>query len=86
VRSVYARAKRDPRFAAIRNAAFCFMLSILGFSICIFFAAMSYRYYLPTLVGLAVAFFASSRREMDRYSVGRPVLSPTLPWARKTTS
>jgi len=81
---VYARAKKDPRFVLIRNAAFCIMLSILGFSICIFFAAMSYRYYLPTLVGLSIAFAAAAQREMDNAATARPVLS-TLPWAPRTT-
>ena len=84
VRSVYVRANREPQFAAIRNAALCIMLSIFGFSVCIFFAAMSYRYYLPSLVGLSIAFAAAARHEMNRYSAGRPVLSPALPWAPRT--
>ena len=79
-----ARAKRDPRFARVRNTAFCMMLSILGFSICIFFASMSYRYYLPSLVGLTVAFAAAAQREMNNTSPARPVLSK-LPWAPRTT-
>ena len=84
VRSVYVRANRDPRFLAIRNTAFCIMLAILGFSICIFFAAMSYRYYLPSLVGLAIAFAVAARHEMNRSSTGNPMLPRTLPWARGT--
>ena len=84
VRSVYIRAKVNPRFVAIRNAAFCIMLAILGFSICIFFAAMSYRYYLPSLVGLAVAFTVSARHEMNRNSTGHGMRPRTLPWARGT--
>ena len=50
---------------SIRNTAFCMMVSILGFCISIFFSAISYRYYLPSLVGLTIAFSAAAQREMN---------------------
>jgi len=84
VRSIYLRAKADARFVAIRNTAFCIMLALIGFSICIFFAAMSYRYYLPSLVGLVVAFAVAARHEMNRSSTRHPLRPATLPWARGT--
>jgi len=83
LRSVYARAKTDPRFTNIRNAAFCMMVSILGFSICIFFASMSYRYYLPGLVGLTVAFATAAKREMNTSSPAQPAPSG-LRWSPRT--
>ncbi len=81
--SVYVRAKKDPRFVAIRNTAFCMMLSILGFSVCIFFAAMSYRYYLPSMAGLSIAFAVAAKREMESKSPA--LLVPARPsWAPRT--
>jgi hypothetical protein len=61
------------------------MLSMLGFSICIFFAAMSYRYYLPSLAGLAIAFSTAAQGEMNRGSLTRPSVPFKLPWAPRTT-
>jgi O-antigen ligase len=82
LRTVYARAKADPHFTNIRNTAFCMILSVLGFSICIFFSSMSYRYYLPSLAGLTIAFAAAAQREMNNGAPVRPVVPP---WAPRTT-
>jgi hypothetical protein len=59
------------------------MVSILGFSICIFFASMSYRYYLPGLVGLTVAFATAAKREMNTSSPAQPAPSG-LRWSPRT--
>jgi O-antigen ligase len=85
LRAVHERAKRDPRFVTIRNTAFCMMLSMLGFSISIFFASMSYRYYFPSLVGLTIAFSVAAQAEMNRSSTARPSRPSQLPWAPRTT-
>jgi hypothetical protein len=60
------------------------MVSFVGFCISIFFSSISYRYYLPSLVGLTIAFSAAAQREMN--SIGpRSVLRSTLPWPPRTT-
>lgn len=66
LRSTYKRSRNRTEYRAIHNAAFCMMLSLMGFCICIFFASMSYRFYFPALVGLTVSFAAAAQNEMNR--------------------
>jgi O-antigen ligase len=84
VRSVYVRANLEARFAGIRNTAFCMMVSFLGFCISIFFSSISYRYYLPSLVGLTIAFSAAAQREMNS-TCPPSVLRSTLHWPPRNT-
>jgi O-antigen ligase len=69
LRSIYRRTRHQLAYRAIHNTAFCMMLSLIGFCICIFFASMSYRFYFPALVGLVVSFAAAAQFELDRNSV-----------------
>ena len=49
--------------AAIRKAAFCLTLSLIGFSTSVMFLSLAYRFYLPALSGLAIALSSASSRE-----------------------
>ena len=61
--SVYRRARLNQSLTFIRDTSFCIMLCLVGFAVCIFFASMAYRFYLPTLVALTVTFVAAARHE-----------------------
>ena len=62
--AIYGKARRNREWKIIREMAFCLMLALVGFSICIFFASMEYRFYLPSLLGLIAVFTVAARREM----------------------
>lgn len=61
---IYRLASQSPALVFARNLSFCLLLSLVGFSISIFFASMAYRYYVPALVGLVVAFASAFEHEM----------------------
>lgn len=64
--SIYRRTRHEPALRPIANSAFYIMLSFVGFSICIFFASMEYRAYIPLLIGLTVAFRFAAERELSQ--------------------
>lgn len=43
---------RASLYPEVRRFATCLMLSIAAFAVCITFASLAYRFYLPTLIGL----------------------------------
>jgi O-antigen ligase len=62
---IYRRTKGTPH-NMVRNAAFCLMLSLVGFSVSILFSSMAYRYYLPSLIGIAAVFITAATRELQQ--------------------
>jgi hypothetical protein len=56
-----ARPRRDCQ--DIRSAAFCIMLGMVGYFAAIAFLNFAYFFYLPAIVGLAIAFSRAARRE-----------------------
>lgn len=61
--SVYKATRNRPESRTIREMTFCTLLSLVGFSVCIFFASMEYRFYLPALVGLVIVLTVTVRRQ-----------------------
>jgi O-antigen ligase len=53
--SLYRRSRSQPPFRKLRNAAFCLMLSMVGYCTAIFFLSIAYTSYLPVMTGLAIA-------------------------------
>jgi O-antigen ligase len=60
----FRRTRRDPRLRSVADIAFCMMVSMAGFAVCMLFASMAYKYYLPSIIGLAVPFAAAAQREI----------------------
>jgi hypothetical protein len=74
VNRIYGQARREG-YTEIANASFCYLLSMVGYLTSIIFLSNAYRYYLPVMIGLAVAMTTSAQKEMAR---NRPVnLAPT---------
>ncbi len=63
LRKTYARARHDPRFRQIGTAAFCIMISLVGFCVAVAFLNMAYSFYLPAMAGLAIAVSRAAERE-----------------------
>jgi O-antigen ligase len=57
-------AKTSPAHQELRGAAFCIIVALVIFSICIFFLSLVYRFYLPALSGLAIALSEVARKEI----------------------
>jgi hypothetical protein len=74
VNRIYGQARREG-YIEIANASFCYLLSMIGYLTSIVFLSNAYRYYLPVMIGLAVALTLSAQKEMSK---GRGVkLGPT---------
>jgi O-antigen ligase len=75
--SIWRRARKQPEANWIRQAAFCLTLSMTNFSICIFFCSISYRFYLPAMVGLVVSFAFEASRELDHFQLAQEPAPPS---------
>jgi O-Antigen ligase len=65
VNRIYGQARRGG-YIEIANASFCYLLSMIGYLTTIIFLSNAYRYYLPIMVGLAVALTINAQKEMSR--------------------
>ena len=65
VNRLLVRARREG-YTDIANASFCYLLSMVGYMTSIIFLSNAYRYYLPIMIGLAVAMNVTAEREMSR--------------------
>ncbi len=74
VNRIYGRARREG-YTDIANASFCYLLSMAGYLTSIIFLSNAYRYYLPVMIGLAVALTLSAQKEMSRGQGA--ILAPT---------
>jgi O-antigen ligase len=63
VNRIYVRARREG-YPEIATASFCYLLSMVGYTVSITFLSNAFRFYLPFLIGLAVALSAAAEREM----------------------
>ena len=72
VSKVYRQARRE-KYTEIANTSFCFLLSLTGFVVSIIFLANAYRFYLPMMIGLAIALSAAAKREMSAGRIQEPV-------------
>jgi O-antigen ligase len=74
---IHGRAKRAGN-AEIANASFCYLLSMFSYIVSIVFLANAYRFYLPVMIGLAIALTAGAERELST-----PATVPVQrdPWA-----
>ena len=84
------RAQRGG-FQEIRNVTLCFLTGVAGYLGAITFLSNAYGYYLPFIVGYAIAITTIANRYMDQALVQRqsqnspqhPVMHPYLPGAPK---
>lgn len=74
VNRIYVQARREG-YTEIANASFCYLLSMIGYLTSIIFLSNAYRYYLPVMIGLAVALTLNAQKEMS--GSGGVKLSPT---------
>jgi O-antigen ligase len=70
------RTARDPRWGEIASLSFCLTMSLLGFAITSFFSSIAYKFFFPTVLGLAAAFLKSAQDEMQRPAVLTTSASP----------
>jgi O-antigen ligase len=63
VNRIYGKARREG-YPEIAAASFCYLLSMVGYAVSITFLSNAFRFYLPCLIGLAVALSAAAEREM----------------------
>jgi len=83
--SAYLLAKRtykdtrgDPRFRDIHAAAFCLLLSMVGFTVAISFLNFAYFFYEPFHAALAIVLARTAKEEMRTRAVPPP--APSFPW------
>jgi O-antigen ligase len=60
---IWKKSRTDPRFREMEIATNLLMMGLIGYSTAIIFLSHGYRFYLPTLTGLAVAMSVAAARE-----------------------
>jgi O-antigen ligase len=65
------RRARAGGFTDISRACFCYMVAMVGFLTDVTFLANAYRFYLPAMIGLAIALSSAASRYMDEKLPGR---------------
>jgi O-antigen ligase len=78
---VLSFSRRRGNLPILSSMSFHMLLSLFGFSACIFFGSMAYRYYMPSLIGLAAAFLYAADREVRLANSG--LKSPLRPVPEK---
>jgi len=72
--SVYRAARRrtpTQETQQISATAFCLLISLIGFCAASFFLSLGYRFYLPALTGVTIAFYRAVQQKW------RPAVAPT---------
>jgi O-antigen ligase len=72
VNRTYRKARREG-YPEIANACFCYLLSMVGYVVSIAFLSNAYRFYLPAMIGLAIALSTTAEREMSGGRLNQPV-------------
>jgi O-antigen ligase len=90
VHRIHSRAKKAGR-TDIADAAFCYLLSMISYLVSIVFLANAYRFYLPAMIGLAIALTACAERELAAMAPApqarrNPWASPVAPRPRLVRS
>lgn len=65
VNRIYGQARREG-YTEIANASFCYLVASVGYLTSIVFLSNAYRFYVPILIGLAIALTLSAQKEMSR--------------------
>jgi O-antigen ligase len=76
----YKQAKKRG-FTEIANACFCYQLAMVGYLCSIVFLAQAYHFYMPMMVGLAIAMTTVANRYMAAQQTPLPAPAPALPFA-----
>jgi O-antigen ligase len=71
VNKTYRRARREGH-KEIANMSFCYLVSMVGFLSTIIFLANAYRFYLPAMIGLAIALSTVAERKMSAEPIAVP--------------
>jgi hypothetical protein len=64
VNKTYRQARRGG-YTEIANACFCYLVALVGYMVTITFLANAYRFYVPIMVGVAVALSSAAAGEMS---------------------
>lgn len=72
VNRTYRKARLEG-YPDIANASFCYLLSMVGYLVTITFLSNAYRFYLPCMIGLAIALSTTAEREMSGGRLMEPV-------------
>ena len=81
--STYRRVRKHPELRYLSNTAFVLLITLAGFCVNIFFSAMAYNYYLPTLVALSIVFCTVAKQHIQRFEGQNAASSAALaPGAR----
>jgi hypothetical protein len=84
--STYRRVRKHPELRYLSNTAFVLLITLAGFCVNIFFSAMAYNYYLPTLVALSIVFCTVAKQHIQRFEGQNAASSAALaPGARTPT-
>jgi hypothetical protein len=68
IQRVFQRTKRrkpSPELKKLNLAAFCMLVSMVGFCVAIAFVNFGYHFFVPALVGLAVVLTEVTEREFQ---------------------
>lgn len=76
VSRVYTKAKRAGK-TEIARAAFCYLLAMTGFVVTITFLSNAYRFYLPAMIGVAIAMRAAADLELAEVA-NTPAQTPPM--------
>ncbi len=71
VSKTYRKARRAG-YTEIANTCFCYLLAMVAYIVTIVFLANAYRFYLPAMLGLAIAIKAAAEREMSAGLASEP--------------
>jgi O-antigen ligase len=82
--SAYRRTRKHPELRYLSNTAFVLLITLAGFCVNIFFSAMAYNYYLPTLVALSIVFCAVAKQHIQRFAQQNATSSVPLAPATRT--
>ncbi len=76
IRSAGKKSRNIPQLRTASVAAFCLVLSMVGFLVAILFLSLAYTFYLPFIAGLAIALSRATQREI---TVQGPSVNTRLP-------
>ena len=64
--NIHTRTRNKPEFRHISRTALCLLVVIVSFSVNILFAHLAFRFYVPLLAGMTLAFSMCVERELAR--------------------
>ena len=85
VASTYRHTRKHPQLRYISNTAFILLLTLAGFGVNIFFSALAYTYYLPTLAAISIVVCTLAKQELRRFEASN-VMSYSVPGSVRAPS